>query len=107
MESTGPVAVGLFGSSADAGFSGYYSGFSLNINAAFDAPAEVCWGDDAFVEFVGDTLGGGSLSWDFGDLETENLGDDLFEIETQTPGVYTVLLHVGRRLVCGQQRPDR
>lgn len=94
VESTGPVAVGLFGSSADAGFSGYYSGFSLNINAAFDAPAEVCWGDDAFVEFVGDTLGGGSLSWDFGDLETENLGDDLFEIETQTPGVYTVLLHV-------------
>jgi len=94
VESTGPVAVGLFGSSADAGFSGYYSGFSLNINAAFDAPSTVCWGDEAFVEFAGDTVGGGTLNWDFGGLETGDLGNDLFEIGTPTPGTYTVELHV-------------
>ena len=94
VESTGPVAVGLFGSSADAGFSGYYSGFSLNINAAFNAPSTVCWGDEAFVEFAGDTVGGGTLTWDFGGLETEGLGDDLFEIGTPTPGTYEVELYV-------------
>ena len=94
VESTGPVAVGLFGSSADAGFSGYYSGFSLNINAAFNAPSEVCWGDEAFVEFVGDTVGGGLLTWDFGELNTEELGNDLFEIETAAPGAYTINLYV-------------
>lgn len=94
VESTGPVAVGLFGSSADAGFSGYYSGFSLNINAAFDAPTAVCWGDDAFIEFAGDTVGGGVLNWNFGGLETNDLGNDLFEIATETPGDYTVYLDV-------------
>lgn len=94
VESTGPVAVGLFGSSSDAGWSGYYSGFSLNTNAAFDAPDAVCWGDDAFVEFAGDTLGGGALNWDFGDLDTVDLGDDLFEIAVETPGDYTVYLDV-------------
>ena len=94
VESTGPVAVGLFGSSSDAGWSGYYSGFSLNTNAAFDAPDAVCWGDDAFVEFAGDTLGGGTLNWDFGELDTVDLGDDLFEIAVETPGEYTVYLDV-------------
>lgn len=94
VESTGPVAVGLFGSSADAGFSGYYSGFSLNINAAFDAPASVCWGDDAFVEFAGDTVGGGTLTWDFGGLDVDELGNDLFEINTEIPGAYPISLYV-------------
>ena len=56
VESTGPVAVGLFGSSSDAGWSGYYSGFSLNTNAAFDATSSVCWGDDAFIQFVATPL---------------------------------------------------
>jgi len=94
VESTGPVAVGLFGSSSDAGWSGYYSGFSLNTNAAFDAPDAVCWGNEAFVEFTGDTLGGGTLNWDFGELEANNLGDDLFEIAVDAPGEYTVYLDV-------------
>ena len=94
VESTGPVAVGLFGTSSDAGWSGYYSGFSLNTNAAFDAPSSVCWGDDAFIQFAGDTLGGGVLNWDFGGLDTNDLGEDLFEITTETPGDYTVYLDV-------------
>ena len=33
VESTGPVPSTLFGTSSDAGWSGYYSGFSLNTNA--------------------------------------------------------------------------
>ena len=94
VESTGPVAVGLFGSSSDAGWSGYYSGFSLNTNAAFDAPSTVCSGDEAFIQFAGDTLGGGVLNWDFGGLEATPLGDDLFEVSTETPGDYTVYLDV-------------
>lgn len=94
VASTGPVAVGLFGSSADAGFSGYYSGFSLNINAAFDAPAEVCWDNDAFVEFAGDTIGGGILTWNFGDLTVESLGDDLFEVSTENSGTFPIELYV-------------
>ncbi len=94
LESTGPIAVGLFGSSSDAGWSGYYSGFSLNINADFDAPSSICWGDNAIIQFAGDTLGGGLLNWDFGGLESTDLGDDLFEITTETPGDYTVYLDV-------------
>jgi gliding motility-associated-like protein len=94
VASTGPVAVGLFGSSADAGFSGYYSGFSLNINAAFVAPAEVCWDNDAFVEFAGDTIGGGILTWNFGDLTVEALGDDLFEVSTENSGIFPIELYV-------------
>ncbi|MDC1486008.1 gliding motility-associated C-terminal domain-containing protein [Flavobacteriales bacterium] len=94
VESSGPVAVGLFGSSADAGFSGYYSGFSLNIDAAFEAPDFVCWGDDATFEFSGDTLGGGVLDWDFGLLDFEDFGDDLFVASDVDPGSYDVSLHV-------------
>ena len=94
VESSGPVAVGLFGSSADAGFSGYYSGFSLNINAAFDAPTGICDGDEAFIEFAGDTLGGGTLYWDFGALEVVDLGNDLFEVTPPPPGSYSVELIV-------------
>ena len=94
VESTGPVAVGLFGSSSDAGWSGYYSGFSLNTNAALDAPSAVCWGDETFIQFAGDTLGGGMLNWDFGGLEVTDLGDDLFEVSTESPGDYTVYLDV-------------
>jgi gliding motility-associated-like protein len=94
VESTGPVAVGLFGSSSDAGWSGYYSGFSLNTNAAFDAPSTVCSGDEAFIQFAGDTLGGGVLNWNFGGLEATPLGDDLFEVSTESPGDYTVYLDV-------------
>lgn len=94
VESTGPVAVGLFGSSSDAGWSGYYSGFSLNTNAAFDAPSAVCWGDEAVIQFAGDTLGGGALNWDFGGLEATDLGDDLFEVSTESPGDYTIYLDV-------------
>lgn len=94
VASTGPVAVGLFGSSADAGFSGYYSGFSLNINAAFNAPNEICFGEEAFVQFAGDTIGGGSLTWNFGDLAVEPIGNDLFEVSTETSGTYPVELTV-------------
>lgn len=94
VESTGPVAVGLFGSSADAGFSGYYSGFSLNISAAFSAPSEVCWGGDALIEFTGDTVGGGTLQWDFGELIVEDLGEDSFAVTPPGPGTYEVNLFV-------------
>ncbi|MGY8941532.1 MAG: T9SS type B sorting domain-containing protein [Flavobacteriales bacterium] len=94
VESTGPLAVGLFGSSADAGFSGYYSGFSLNTSANFTASSEVCWGDDAILEFNGDTIDGGTLIWDFGTLDVEEMGDDAFLADTPFPGDYVVSLFV-------------
>ena len=86
VESTGPVAVGLFGSSSDAGWSGYYSGFSLNTNAAFDAPSSVCWEMTPSSSLPATPLEG-VLNWDFGGLEPTISGRTSLKSQPKPPEI--------------------
>lgn len=95
VASTGPVAVGLFGQSGSAGWAGYYSGFSLNTSADFALTAGVCAGDSAWVEFTGDTLGGATMTWDWGGLIAEPDADGTgYVVMPADPGTYEVSLVV-------------
>ena len=69
VTSTGPLAVGLFGANSDAGFAGYYSGFSTDVKAEIQiasAPT-LCENDTAIYVFTGDTITGTNYSWYFDD----------------------------------------
>lgn len=82
VESTGPLAVGLFGSSNNAGYAGYYSGFGSEPR---DTNVSVC--SNKTTNLLNEIDG----NPDPGGIWTPPLasGTDIFDPNTDVPGTYT------------------
>lgn len=90
--STGSAVVGAFGQNEDEGFAGYFSGFTADVEADFEAAAEACWGDDVPVVFTGQTTDSTVMSWDFGELPVSPLADGEWLLTPDAAGTFTLSL---------------
>lgn len=92
IESTGPLAVSIFGFNGAMGVAGYYSGFGTDIEPEFQIPDEVCFGEQVNVAFTEEEFEDWTVIWDFDGIPNEPDGANGFLLEPSSAGTYDVQL---------------